>query len=260
MVETVNKIIINADDFGLNESCTKAIVQAFSENLISSTTAMANGEFIEQAFTLAQENGFLDKVGIHINITEGTPLTENIKSDAFFCENGKFHGRINRLKKPEKSQLAELKEEVTAQIERLKGIGFEISHADSHHHIHTDVYFEDTIKEVLFRFNVNKIRLHRNIGKIKFYKRIVKNIFNKTLKQQGFITTDKMGSMEDLALYPDAAQKGVCEIMVHPDFDKNGRLIDRQGWDDDGYAFGEELEDIKKYLTGLKLVSYKELQ
>lgn len=259
MVETVNRIIINADDFGLTESCSKAIAQAFSENLISSTTACANGDYIEQAYTIARENVFLDKVGIHINLTEGKPLTDGIKNDAFFCENGAFHGHINRLKKPTKEQLAEIKEEITAQIERLKSIGFNLTHADSHHHIHTCVFFEDTIKDVLFAYGINKIRLHRNFGDIKFYKKLIKRLYNNKLHKQGFITTDKMGSKEDLEKYSDTTSKGVCEIMVHPNFDKNGRLIDREGWDEEGYPFGKELSEIKKYIKGLNPVSYKEL-
>lgn len=259
MVEAVNNIIINADDFGQTESCTLAIAKAFNENLISSTTACANGEYVEQAYKLACDNNFTDKIGIHINLTEGKPLTDGIKNDAFFCENGEFHGRINRLKKPTKMQLFELKEEITAQVERLKEIGFNITHADSHHHIHTCLFFENTIKEVLFSYGINKIRLHRNLGDIKFYKKIIKRLYNNKLHKQGFITTDKMGSMEDIKKYPEAASRGVCEIMVHPDFDKEGALIDRVCWDEEGYPFGEKLSGIKDYIKGQNLVSYKEL-
>lgn len=255
----MTKIIINADDFGLTESCSKAIAKAFSENLISSTTACANGDYIEQAYNIARESDFINKVGIHINLTEGKPLTDGIKRDAFFCTSGEFHGRINRLKKPTKKQLAEIKEEITAQIERLKSIGFDLTHADSHHHIHTDVYFINTIKDVLLSYGINKIRLHRNFGDIKFYKKIIKFLYNNKLRKQGFITTDKMGSTEDLEKYPEVVRTGICEIMVHPDFDKNGRLIDRVGWDEEGYPFGKELSEIKKYIKGLNPVSYKEL-
>ena len=259
MLETINKIIINADDFGLTESCSRATIQAFKENLISSTTACANGEYIEKAYKLACDNRLIDNIGIHINLTEGHPLTENIKNDSFFCQNGKFHGHINRLKRPTKKRLSELKDEITSQVERLKDIGFNLTHADSHHHIHTCVFFENTIKDVLFHYGIKKIRLHRNFGDIKFYKKIVKCLYNNKLHKQGFITTDKMGAVEDLMKYPDIVGKYVCEIMVHPDFDKNGHLIDRIGWDEEGYPFGKELSDIREYIKGLNLVSYKEL-
>ena len=35
------RVIINADDFGLNEHCSKAIAQAFEEGLITDTTTVS---------------------------------------------------------------------------------------------------------------------------------------------------------------------------------------------------------------------------
>lgn len=37
-------VIINADDFGQTESCTRAIYEAFQKGLITDTTMVANGE------------------------------------------------------------------------------------------------------------------------------------------------------------------------------------------------------------------------
>jgi len=251
-------IIVNADDFGLTESCTKAIAEAFRQGLISSTTACANGAAIEEAYKIAVENGFLNCVGIHINLTEGAPLTEGIKNDPFFCAGGVFHGQINRLKKPGRETLANLEAEVAAQIERLKTLGFPISHADSHHHIHTAVFLIGTIENVLKRYRIGKIRLHRNLGAIRFYKKIVKNRFNKNLQKHGFATTEKMGSFDDLVLMPEDAKAHLTEIMVHPDFDRAGVLVDRADMED-GVPVGRPLAEILPYLQNETLISYGEL-
>lgn len=251
-----NKFIINADDYGLTESCSKAIAEAFEKGLISSTTACANGEYIEEAFALAKEKGFLDKIGIHINLTEGKPLTEKIVNDSFFCNNGKFHGKFSRLKKPTKDQLLAVKEEVSAQIERLKQIGYEISHADSHHHVHTCVFLEDTIKDVLFAYGITKIRIHRNVGKIPFYKKIVKNWFNKKLKKQGFTLCPYFGSAEDFLNL--SKLNGICEVMVHPDYDSGGLLIDRVE-ETENDKLGKPLEKALDFADGIEKISYREL-
>lgn len=250
--------IVNADDFGLTESCTKAIAEAFRQGLISSTTACANGEAIEEAYRIAKENGFLHCVGIHINLTEGSPLTVGMKNDPFFCENGIFHGQINRLKKPGKGTLANLDAEVAAQIERLRELGFPITHADSHHHIHTAIFLTATIERVLKRYGIGKIRLHRNLGAVQFYKKIVKDRFNKNLQKQGFATTEKMGSLEDLARMPEVAGAHLTEIMVHPDFDTQGVLIDRLDYAE-GSPTGRPLADLLPYLQNQTLISYGEL-
>lgn len=251
-----NKWIVNADDYGLTESCSKAIAEAFQKNIITSTTACANGAYIEQALVLAKEKGFMDQIGIHINLTEGRPLTQKIAQDSFFCEKGLFHGKINRLKKPTKEQLAEIREEVIAQIERLIMIGYKISHADSHHHIHTCIYFEDTIKDVLFKYGIRKIRIHRNVGRIPLYKKIIKNWYNRKLKKQGVIVCDFFGGLGDFLGY-DNCQK-VCEIMVHPDYNPQGELIDRVEQKQTG-NYGEILENVQTFLKEKEKISYKDL-
>lgn len=253
-----NKIIVNADDFGLCESCSKAIIEAFKQNLISSATAMANGEYIKEAYKLAEENGFIDRIGIHIVLTEGKPLTEKIKNDPFFCENGVFHNKIDRLKRPTQIQLDEIREELSAQIEKLRSLGFSISHADSHHHIHTDIFFIKTIEQVLKHYGINKIRLHRNIGKMPFYKKMLKDFYNRKLAKNGFRTTEKMGSFRDLMNSPKIVADNFCEIMVHPDLNISGEIVDRIDWEN-RFAIGEDLTKLKDYIKKFELVSYRDI-
>lgn len=55
MKQKTCRIIINADDFGQTESCTKAIYEAFESGLITDTTMVANGDAMELAFALASQ-------------------------------------------------------------------------------------------------------------------------------------------------------------------------------------------------------------
>ncbi|MBR4173293.1 MAG: ChbG/HpnK family deacetylase [Clostridia bacterium] len=243
-------VIINADDFGLNERCSMAIAEAFSKGLITDTTMMASGDFFDGAVSLCREKGFDNRIGIHFNITEGTPLTDDIKNFRRFTENGKFHGRINRLKPLSKAEKNAVYEELSAQIARIEGTGLKITHADSHHHIHTAVFIAPVVIKVCREHGVAKIRLHRNIGDISLPKRLVKKAYNSFLHKKGFITTRFFGSMEDLGSELDN-----LEIMVHPDYDKDGNLIDRID-EAGGYPIGKEL---KKIGGNIKLTGYGEL-
>lgn len=252
-----NQVIINADDFGLTDSCSRAIAEAFRQGLISSTTACANGNYIREAYQLAKQNEFADRIGIHINLTEGTPLTEKIQKDPFFCMDGKFHGHINRLKRPSKEQIEEVREEVLAQINKLREIGFDLTHADSHHHIHTDIFLENVIAEVLLQSGIQKIRLHRNLGNIPFYKKIVKKLYNRKVKRQGFLTTERMGSLQDWKIISESERDHFCEIMVHPDFDKQGNLIDRVDYEDES-PIGTDLTILTELFAGKEKISYRE--
>lgn len=231
------ELIINADDFGLNESCTKAICQAFSEGLITDTTMVANGTAFAEAVECIQKLRLQNKIGIHFNLTEGKPLTRAIASMPTFSENGVFHGKINRVKQLSKAEKSAVYEELSAQIEKLEKAGVEISHADSHHHIHTGIFIASIFAQVCKEHGINKVRLHRNIGSISKIKQIVKKLYNQWLHTEGFKTTEFFGSMED------AERTGVrdrVEIMVHPGFDRHGNLIDKVD-EVDGYAVGKLL-------------------
>ena len=72
-------IRINADDFGLNSSCTKAICEAFEKKLITDTTMVANGKNFDEAVVSIKREKMDGKIGIHFNLTEGSPITSKIK-------------------------------------------------------------------------------------------------------------------------------------------------------------------------------------
>ena len=237
----MNRIIINADDFGLNEHCSKAIAQAFREGLITDTTMMATGDYFDEAVALAEEQGFINRIGIHLNLTEGEPLTEDIISCPRFVTDGRFNKQYDRTKPLSKEEKAAIYIEWNAQVEKIQKAGVKITHADSHHHIHTGIFVAPIAVKVCQEHGIDKMRLHRNLGRINAIKRFVKNKYNHWLHKQGMITTDYFAYVVDIenAEIPDNT-----EIMVHPDFDKEGVLIDRRGMED-GFPVGYKLPDLR---------------
>lgn len=247
-------VIVNADDFGLNERNSAAIAEAFEKGLITDTTLLANGEYFDGAVALAKERGFFDRIGIHLNLTEGAPLTESIKSCPRFVTDGRFNKSYDRKKPLTKAEKAAIYQELSAQAEKIESAGIHITHADSHHHIHTALFIAPIAARVCREYGVHKIRLHRNAGQIPFVKRIVKKRCNRWLVKQGFITTDFFAYVMDIDGFdvPDST-----EIMVHPDYDKDGRLIDRRGMAD-GSPVGNP---IPRYAEGETIIlrGYTEL-
>lgn len=250
----IMRIIINADDFGLNELSSRAIIDAFNKGYISSTTICANGDYFEGALELAKANNLNKNIGIHINLTEGEPLTNRIKEDSFFCTDKKFHGKINRLKSLNQMQRLEVCEEVKAQIEKVRKSGLSITHADSHHHIHTGIFFAPTILKVLKQYNIKKVRLHRNMGNIKILKLVVKKLCNLLIKINDFTTVNYFGDINDFKNRNSYKDEKTIEIMVHPVYNENHSLIDINEYA--GKPNGEELGEVLKLLKGKKLFSY----
>ena len=249
----MKKIIINADDFGLSESATHAIAEAFRKKLISDTTMLANGKAFNKAVEIAKESDFIDKIGVHFNLTDGVPLTDEVKNCPAFCENGFYHKRINRLKPLNQTEKEAVYKELTAQVKRIAAAGINIDHADSHHHIHTAVFIAPIVFRVCAENNIDKIRLHRNIGNIPFYKKYAKDIYNKNLIKKGFKTTVYFGSLKDTG----NALPNNLEIMVHPDYNKDGILIDRREFID-GIPSGVELLPVADS-KGITLQCYGDL-
>ena len=84
-------MIINADDFGLDARVNRAIIRAFDEGLVSSTTIMANMPGFEDGCALARDRGLLEHVGTHLVLSDGEPLTAAMRSCRRFCdERGRF--------------------------------------------------------------------------------------------------------------------------------------------------------------------------
>ena len=247
-------VTINADDFGLNEHCSKAIAETFEKGLVTDTTMMATGEYFDEAVALAKERGFVDQIGIHLNLTEGVPLTDEIKRCPRFVTEGRFNKKYDRTKRLTTEEKDAIYKELTAQTEKIQAAGITITHADSHHHIHTGLFVAPIASRVCHEHGINKIRLHRNAGQIPLLKRIVKGIFNKWLRKQGFITTDYFAYVMDIDGFkvPDNT-----EIMIHPDYDKDGNLIDRRGMEN-GSPIGNP---IPPYGAQPKIIlrGYKEL-
>ena len=238
--EKMKQITINGDDYGLNERNTRAIAEAFEKGLITDTTMLANGEYFDEAIALAEKSRLIDNIGVHLNLTWGEPLTEDIKRCERFVTDGRFTKQYDRTKKLTDAEKDAIYKELTAQVRKIKDAGVVINHADSHHHIHTGVFVAPIAARVCKENGIDKIRLHRNLGNISFVKRFVKKRYNNWLKKQGFITTDYFAYVMDIdgREIPDNT-----EIMVHPDYDKNGALIDRRGMEND-YPIGNPMLDL----------------
>ena len=237
------KQIINGDDLGLNESCSRAIAEALSEGLITHTTMMATGEYFEGAAKTARKQGFSDRVGIHFNLTEGRPLTKEILCFEAFVRDGRFHKdylrRPRPLTDPEKAAVII---ELTAQVDRLRREGFPVSRADSHHYVHTFIELAPLFAQVCRKHGIRRVRINRTFHTSERPMITEGMMPNDWWREQGFDTTAHFGRLSDAVAFgiPDDT-----EIMVHPDFDRNGVLIDRTGIRD-GFPTGTPLSIIQR--------------
>ena len=215
------RIIVNADDFGLDVGTNNAIQLGFEGGLISSTTLLANlSGFDDAVQRIQQEDIPKNAVGIHLNLTQGKPLTNGIVGEPRFCRDGDFHGEIRR--KPvlylSSSEKINLRLEVSAQIQKILAAGIKPTHLDGHHHIHSEWAIFQSYKKVILDSGIHRIRLSRtsgiHSGGMKgVLKRLYKFHFNRWLRLSGFSTTNRMGEFTDFFKAP--LENQIVEIMTH---------------------------------------------
>lgn len=124
------KLIVNADDFGYSRGVNWGIVDAHRHGVVSSATMMVNMPAFAHAVELGKENPQLG-IGVHLVLTCGQPVHPTVPT--LTDESGAFRRGQQHLMdaRPE-----EIEQEWTAQIERFLQSGLELTHLDSHHHVH----------------------------------------------------------------------------------------------------------------------------
>lgn len=130
------QLIVNADDFGVSPHVNRAIIHAHNNGIVTSSTAMMNlpdaAPGLEQALEAAPELG----LGVHINLTNGRPVSSPEHVPSLVDGNGEFYS-IDRLASAAMNfDGDELYEEIAAQIEKFVSVtGKNPTHLDAHYHV-----------------------------------------------------------------------------------------------------------------------------
>ncbi len=161
------RIIVNADDCGYSKRVNEHIEKAILKGKITSTTVMANMDDFDGAVALYRKYKSVISFGWHINLTEGHPLlySQLLLDKGYYIENGdtiNFNGRAFWHKRLSKSMKKEIRKELICQYEKLRDNDIDISHADSHIHIHTSPSLMFFIPSLLTDLGISKMRRLRN--------------------------------------------------------------------------------------------------
>ncbi|MDD4972361.1 MAG: ChbG/HpnK family deacetylase [Paludibacter sp.] len=251
----MRNLIINADDFGISKEVSTAILAAMDLNICTDATLLVNFEDSRYAAELAIQQNRKDNIGIHLNLTEGHPLTAKIKNERRFCNTeGLFHYKkkehIMILTKSEKSAVYE---ELTSQIYLCRAFGIPISHADSHNHIHEEPGLMCLMLDLMKKEKIPFLRQTNNLGATSLINRIYRNSYNRILRYHKLAGTDYFGSTTNLINYnKELKANSIIELMIHP-----GKIVDKQIFD----AYSKD--NLSLILPGIirkdRLLTYSQL-
>jgi chitin disaccharide deacetylase len=149
-------LIINADDFGLTEQVSRAIIRAHREGILTSTTFMVNFPWAEQMAPMLQEAPDLG-VGIHLNLTTGSPLLPPDQVRSLVNHAGQFSRAVLRLLF--RVDLTEARREWSAQVERgIALLGCRPTHLDTHRYLQGYPPFAEVMLEVARAYGIPAVR------------------------------------------------------------------------------------------------------
>ncbi len=220
---------ISADDFGRSAEANAGILMAFEQGLVSSASIMSNMPEFKEACSLLSSNQQITNIGIHLNITEGEPLTEAIRQFSVFCDK---HGRFmaTKLKAFRPFRQVEKKElwnELDAQIRQCHDVGIYPHRIDSHMHRHTNWLVGKMVIQLAKKHHIPAVRLAGNCRRQNFGKQLFTRAYNYRLRLHGLAGHDYFGAVDDLCRCRDRLQ-GKIEVMVHPVLDADGVLRDAE--------------------------------
>ena len=257
-MRNIVQIIVNADDLGATPKVNDDTFELIDKGKVTSATMIANAPHFEGA---CQRIASYDSCsfGVHLNLTEFHPLVQTEAIQPLLDENGEFSGYDRVLSVTRSASLTEaVFTEFCAQMERCISAGVEVSHMDSHHHVHTIPWVMWVLKRVEKKFNIRRVRISKNIygprqpapAKL----RIKKAAYNFLLRHYvKTVTTD--GFSEFQAFHEMATttvlKHKIIELMIHPG------SIDYEGSEEETDLLRTDWEN--QLMFPVELISYANL-
>ena len=179
------RLVLHADDLGMNRAVTDGILRGFRHGLLTSTSLLANGpdaaRAIQQWKTLAKEYaadglrsmpdrralGDPDRsfdLGVHLNLTQGRPLLGSRYPAALLDADGRFPGVLGlfvRLQRLGRTYRAAIRAELEQQVQTVRDHGLQPTHLNGHQYIEMIPAVTDVVVELLTRFGIQVVRVAR---------------------------------------------------------------------------------------------------
>jgi hopanoid biosynthesis associated protein HpnK len=283
-------LIVNADDFGYTSGVNRAIVEAHSGGVVTSSTLMANGAAFAEAAQLAKTVPKLS-VGCHLVLTDGEPVLgarqlPSLTTGAHFRD-GMMAFAARAIAGG--MDAGEIAAEAAAQIRKIQSAGITVSHIDTHKHTHL---FPQILRPLLRAAADCGVRAVRNpfgprlpmrsshlLTRPSLWTRYVEvrvlggfaGKFREAVDREGFTTPDGTlgivvtGALDETLFYAIARSipEGTWEFVCHPGYNdadlQAGQTRLRESRETELRVL--TLPAAREVLTqqGIELISYRDL-
>ena len=133
----MRRLIVNADDFGFTSGVNRAIVEAHTKGIVTSSTLMAKGTAFDEAVRLAPTMPKLS-LGCHVVLIDGEPVLNPSQIPSITSQTRFRDGLKTFAARAVAGRMDgdEITAEAEAQIRKIQAAGLAVSHVDTHKHTH----------------------------------------------------------------------------------------------------------------------------
>ena len=287
----MRRLIVNADDFGYTSGVNRAIVEAHSRGIVTSSTLMANGLAFLEAAQLAKNLPKLS-VGCHVVLTDGRPIlpAANLPSLTTAADFRDGMATFAARAIAGRMDAGEVSAEAAAQIRKIQSAGISVSHIDTHKHTHL---FPKILRPLLRAAAECGVRAIRNpfgprlplrsdhlLARPSLWARYVEvrilggfaGKFREAVDREGFTTPDGTlgivvtGALDETLFYAIARSipEGTWEFVCHPGYNDQdlqaGKTRLRESRETELHVLTLPAARHVLEQQGIELISYRELK
>jgi hopanoid biosynthesis associated protein HpnK len=221
----LKQLILTADDFGRSPEINAAIERAHRAGFLTQASLMVNEPAADEAVQIARRNPAL-RVGLHLTLCAGRALSVSPLTDA----QGNFSTSpaIAGLRYFFTTALAcPLREEIRAQFERFRALGFPPTYWDGHAHLHLHPTILRLAVPIAREHSFRTTRLVREPGPPALLPLIFQALSHTAiprLQKHGIQFADRVFGLRDtgrmtttaIARHLENLPDGVSELYFHP--------------------------------------------
>src|SRR6476620_6857839 len=213
-------LIVNGDDFGLTPGTSRGIVEAYRHGILRSTSMLAVAPAFELAASLAT-SGDADGLGIGAHLAlvgEDPPLLGADEAPTLVDRRGNFAGSWRvffRRVVARRVDAADIRRELSAQLERLTGVGVPLTHLDTHQHLHLWPLVRDVVVDLAVEHRVPALRVpgSRATGPVGVVVRRRAAELRRAAADAGLSTPDRFAGLDEGGHLDDAALCGAVAAL-----------------------------------------------
>src|SRR6476620_11274621 len=213
-------LIVNGDDFGLTPGTSRGIVEAYRHGILRSTSMLAVAPAFELAASLAT-SGDADGLGIGAPLAlvgEDPPLLAADEVPSLVDRRGNFAASWRaffRRVVARRVDPADVRRELSAQLERLTAVGVPLTHLDTHQHLHLWPLVREVVIDLAVEHGITALRVpgSRATGPVGVVVRRRATELRRAATAAGLRTPDRFGGLDEGGRLDDVALCGALRVL-----------------------------------------------